>query len=469
MADRLRTHVAVIGSGPGGAVTAALCAEAGYETLLVEEGDDLPLDACAHFSGDEILRKYRNAGIGMAFGKPSISYVEGCCVGGGSEVNRGLYHRTPPYVLEQWAKAYRVEQLSPDLLAPHFAACEGTARIAFLPGSAPPLSQRLGDGAGELGWETIQAPRLYDYESGRKQSMSATFIPRFRRAGGQVMANMRALRIRRNGKQWHAATLHQGREVTIEADALFIACGAVQTPALLRRSGFRHNVGNSLRFHPMLKAVALFDRPVNRPGDPDPVHQIKMFEPRFGIGCSISSPALLALALAGSPQMRRRIAADAARMGIYYVQNGTGHARVRGLPLARDPLVSVRHEGGDLDDLYDGLKHLMRALFAAGAEAVQPCLPGFPMLHSVDELASLPGRLPRRSAMLTSVHVFASCPMGEDRRLSATDSWGRVHDGDGLRIADASLMCGPTIANPQGSVMAIAHRNALHAIERRFA
>jgi len=178
---------------------------------------------------------------------------------------------------------------------------------------------------------------------------------------------------------------------------------------------------------------------------------------------------LLALALAGNPQMRGRIAADAARMGIYYVQNGTGHARVRGLPYARDPLVSVRHEGAELEDLYDGLKHLVRALFAAGAEAVQPCLTGFPMLRSAEELATLPQRLPRKAAMLTSVHVFASCPMGEERRLSAADSWGRVHDGDGLRIADASLMCGPTIANPQGSVMAIAHRNALHAIERRFA
>ena len=90
------------------------------------------------------------------------------------------------------------------------------------------------------------------------------------------------------------------------------------------------------------------------------------------------------------------------------------------------------------------------------------------MLRSEAEIDALPQHLPRKSAMLTSVHVFASCPMGEDQRRSATDSWGRVHDADGLRIADASLMCGPTIANPQGSVMAIAHRNALHAIERRF-
>ena len=468
--DRMRADVVVIGSGPGGAITATLCAEAGRSTLLLEEGPDLPLDAAPHFSSDEILHKYRNAGVTMAFGNPSVSYVEARCVGGGSEVNRGLYHRTPPYILDQWAGSHHVDALTADALTPHFEACEGTARIAALPGAPPPLSQRLGDGAAGLGWEAIAAPRLYDYEAGRKQSMSATFIPRFRRAGGRLIADMRALRIRRINGRWEVTARHRcTRDVTIIADALFVACGAVQTPALLRRSGLRRNIGDSLRFHPMLKVVALFDAPVNRPGDPDPVHQIKMFEPRFGIGCSISSPSMLALALATNAQMRAHIATHADRMGLYYVQNGTGHGRVRALPGGCDPLVSVRHEAAGLDELYDGVRHLVRALFAAGAIMVQPCLPGFAMLRSVEELAAWPEHLPRRSALLTSVHVFASCPMGENRRICATDSWGRVHDADGLRIADASLMCGPTIANPQGSVMAIAHRNALQAIERRFA
>jgi choline dehydrogenase-like flavoprotein len=167
--------------------------------------------------------------------------------------------------------------------------------------------------------------------------------------------------------------------------------------------------------------------------------------------------------------MRAHIAQASDRMGLYYVQNGSGHARVRCLPGARDPFVSVAHERNELEALYDGLRHLLRALFAAGAEAVQPCLPGLPMLRSAAEMDALPASLPRKSASLSSVHVFASCPMGGNQRITATDSWGRVHGVDGLRIADASLMCGPTIANPQGSVMAIAHRNALHAIERRFA
>ena len=51
--------------------------------------------------------------------------------------------------------------------------------------------------------------------------------------------------------------------------------------------------------------------------------------------------------------------------------------------------------------------------------------------------------------------------MGENRRLAAADSFGRVHGHTGLRVADASLLPTAPGVNPQGSVMAFARRNAL--------
>jgi choline dehydrogenase-like flavoprotein len=38
---------------------------------------------------------------------------------------------------------------------------------------------------------------------------------------------------------------------------------------------------------------------------------------------------------------------------------------------------------------------------------------------------------------------------------------GRVRGCEGLWLADASLFCGPLGVNPQGTVMALARRNAL--------
>lgn len=473
---RLRAEVVVIGSGPGGAVTAALCAQAGKSVVLVEEGQNLPVQSPRHFSREEILCKYRNAGVNMALGSTPVSYVEGRCVGGGSEINRGLYHRTPGYILDTWSREFGVRDLSLEAMTPHFEACEDIARIEHIPGEPPLLSKRLYDGAVRLGWHAIEAPRLYRYagRGGCKQSMSETFVPLFLKAGGQLVADTTVRRLSRSAGKWSLDALHQPtdgpcRPVEIVAETVFVACGAVQTPALLRRSGVKRNVGNSLRFHPMLKVVAEFAEEVNVPGDLDPVHQIKEFEPSFGMGCSISHRPMLALALAGRPGAVRDIGDRWRRMGIYYVQTSGGRATVRNLPFFRDPLVRVRHSERDFRDYAEGLKRLAEVLFAAGAVAIYPAAANYPVLRSISDVQRLPGSMEVGSGNLTAVHIFSSCPMGENEALCAADSFGRVRNASGLYIADASLLCGPPVVNPQGSVMALAHRNAARAIENRFA
>lgn len=475
--ESMSTDVAVIGSGPGGAVTAMLCAEANRNVMLIEEGDNLPLESAAHFSREELIQKYRNAGINIALGSTKVVYVEGRCVGGGSEVNRGLYHRTPDGVLERWRTEFGVRDLAPDNLTPHFEACEGIAHVQYLPGQVPLISSRLAQGAANLGWACMEVPRLFAYAAapgnaspGRKQSMTETFVPRFVRAGGRLMANSRVDRLKHEGGKWRitARNSNSGQIREISANYVFVACGAVQTPALLRRSGIRRNVGNSLRMHPMLKVIAVFDDEVNIPGELEPVHQIKQFDPRFSMGCSMSKRPALALAMASQQSHIKDIDRDWRKMAIYYVQSTGGRATVRNIPWFHDPLVRVQLGSQDMAELAEGLRRMCEVLFAAGAVRIYPCTPGYPILHSPADIAKLPETLDSDHANPTTMHLFSSCPMGENLERCATDSYGRVHGVERLSIADASLLCSPTVVNPQASVMAVAHRNALHIIDRGF-
>ncbi|MCA1441645.1 GMC family oxidoreductase [Ensifer sp. IC4062] len=476
--EKITPDVIVIGSGPGGAVTATQCAEAGKSVLMLEEGPHLPLESAPHFSREEILQKYRNAGVNIGFGAAKIAYVEGRCVGGGSEINRGLYHHTPESVLDLWRRGYRVDALTLDELAPHFAACEAVARVEYLPGPAPQLSTRLDEGAQRLGWSSVEVPRLYAYTKdaasgapGRKQSMSETFVPRFLKAGGMLMADTCATKLTHSDGRWTVHARVNGsarpREIELKAKTVFVAAGAVQTPWLLRRSGIKRHIGNSLRFHPMLKVVALFADELNTPGELEPVHQIKEFDPRFSMGCSMSKRPALALAMAAHPEMIDAVDRDWRRMAIYYVQSTGGTGRVRSLPGFRDPLVRVALEPSDLKELADGLARLAEVLFAAGAVAVYPSIPGYPVLKSLADIGKLPETLSPKQANATALHLFSSCPMGEDSDKCAANSFGRVHGTSNLFIADASLLCGPTVVNPQGTVMAVAHRNVMRAIEDR--
>ena len=476
-AETISTDILVIGSGPGGAVSGTLFAQGGRNVIMVEEGEHLSLDSSPHFSRDEMLHKYRNAGVSVALGRQKLAWVEGRCVGGGSEINRGLYHRSPAWLLKNWTRDFAVDALDPQGMTPHFEACEAVASVEYVPGQPSDMSARLQRGADAQGWHAIEAPRLFHYypdgSGGEKQSMSATFVNRFVEAGGRLMPRTRIARLRRMNGMWVAEGSRRDdtghvTPVTFRAPVVFIACGAVQTPALLRRSGIKRNVGNSLRFHPMVKVVAEFDRDVNRPEDFDPVHQIKEFEPHFGMGCSISKRPMLGVALGNRDGHWPLIGERWKRMGIYYVQSTGGAATVRNLPGFADPLVRIGFSDADLLTLGEGLKRLCEALFAAGAVTVYPCIEGYPDLQSADDLALLPESLRVADGSVTSVHVFSSCPMGENDRITAANSFGKVHGTDGLYISDASLLCTPTAVNPQGTVMGIAHRNATHALEAGF-
>jgi len=467
----LRCEIAIVGSGPGGAVTASILAAAGCDVLLVEEGDHLPLDSCPPFSRTELEQKYRSGGLTVAMGQPKVHYVEGCCVGGGSEINSGLYHRTSPELLGRWQQEFAVEALSLNDLLPHFRACEEALSVGYLPGSAPRASLKLEEGAERLGWSAQEVPRWFRYEPapapgtlprGTKQSMTQTFIPQALQAGAQLLPQTRVLRLRRLERQWQLHCRWRDRPLAIAADTVFVCGGAVQTPALLRRSGLRRHVGDRLQMHPTVKLLAQFAETVNVTDMGVPVHQVKQFAPHYSFGCSISSPPYLALAMDDHPAHLGAVREHWQQMAIYYAALTGGWGTVRCLPGCRDPLVRYHISSAELHVLSEALQKLALLLFEAGAIALYPSIAGStPLLHR-DDLRSLPEVLPRSRTNLMTVHLTSSCPMGERRDRCATNSFGRVWDADNLYISDASLLCTAPGVNPQGAIMAIARRNALH-------
>ena len=67
--------------------------------------------------------------------------------------------------------------------------------------------------------------------------------------------------------------------------------------------------------------------------------------------------------------------------------------------------------------------------------------------------------LGRTTASVMTVHLMGTARMGGERSAGACDSWGRVRGVEGLRVNDASLFPEAVGVNPQGTLMALAHRN----------
>lgn len=471
-------QVGVVGSGPGGAITAALLAEQGLDVVLLEEGANRPLESCAPFSLDEMLQKYRNGGLTPALGQPKVAYVEGRTAGGGSEINSGLYHRTPSDIMAVWRSKFGLQASDTEML-PHFEACEKDVSVGLCPGQLPKASLKLQEGADKLGWQAQEVPRWFAYDggtdsagiaTGHRQSMTRTFLRRFSTAGGTLAEATRAQKISKQGGRFRIETRggQDGGAAVFECENLFVSCGAIGTPALLQRSGIRGRFGHGLQMHPTVKVVAEFDEEVNSEAMGVPVHQVKEFAPDFSFGCSISSMPYLALALLDHPHELPRLSNSWKRMAIYYAMIvPSAEGLVRALPGCGDPLVRFQPNAADLHQLATGLRRLCELLFAAGAVRLMPSITGFGPLEKTTELSRLPALLPKATSNLMTIHLFSSCRMGENPELCSVDSFGRVKGMEGLHIADASLLPSAPGVNPQGSVMAFARRNALAFAEQR--
>lgn len=464
-----RVEALVVGSGAGGATTAATLAAAGVRTLVVEEGPEVAMGATAQFSQHQMREQYRNRGQLVALGLPPITYAEGRCVGGSTEINSGLYHRPSPELLAGWSNGWGIEGLTPEVIDPICAAVEHNLHVSRFPAGPPPASAFLTLGADRLGWRCVEAPRWYDHATGQRQPMSGTYL-RFARDHGATVASgawVRRLLVDA-GRARAAQVVHaDGRVETVGFDTVFVCGGAVQTAALLLRSGVTRNVGRTLSMHPTVKAVAFSPQIHNDPQDV-PVTQVREFAPDLTIGGSATNPSLLALALLPTAVGVAGVLGYGDKAGIYYaaIRSG-GRGRVRALPGLRDPVVTFRLPAEDFARLRAALGRLLLVLLAAGAEQVVPSVHGAEPVTDPEQIPAEVARMTRRTADLMTVHVCSSVPMGENRAICAVDSYGASHETAGLIVSDASIVNGAPGINPQGTVMALAIRNAEHFLREQ--
>jgi choline dehydrogenase-like flavoprotein len=465
----LDADVLVIGSGAGGAATAATLAAAGRDVIVVEEGPWIDPDALEPFSLEEMAAKYRHRGLAAALGNPAIAFAEGRCVGGSTEINSGLYHRLPETLAESWRHEYDIDEFDAGALHAYAQRIENELAVSRLPGAPPPSSALLERGATKLGWQAVEYERVFRYDTagrGVKQTMTRTLLPRAIDAGATVIPNCHVRRLtRRDGRVTGARcrrTENGGAEdLTIRAGHVFVCAGAIQTPALLQRSGIRAGIGSGLKVHPMIKIAARFPHPVDHGGVPMQV--ITEFGPNLSIGGSASRRGQVAMALADSTADYRDALDDWEHVSVYYAAiRSEGRGRVVTVPGLRAPIVTYRLTEGDMSRLARGLVHLGEVLLASGATELYPSVADGPVVRSHDGLAAWWDAVTRNRTNLMTVHLTSSVRMGEERSRTGADSFGRVWGVENLRVSDASLVPDAPGVNPQGTIMAIAARNSDH-------
>jgi choline dehydrogenase-like flavoprotein len=94
------------------------------------------------------------------------------------------------------------------------------------------------------------------------------------------------------------------------------------------------------------------------------------------------------------------------------------------------------------------------------------------VLTSSDDVRKLmatagPSGFPAGRLSISTVHISSSCPMGENEAVCPVDSHGRLRGFDNIYLGDASIIPDAPGVNPQGTVMALALRNARYFLAAR--
>src|SRR5215470_1536931 len=469
----LDADVVIVGSGAGGATMAAELAEAGFDVIVLEEGSYYQTRDFTADSSAMARQLYRDGGATAALGNPPILYQEGSAVGGSTVINGGMSWRTPDKILARWERE----------LGPYFARVERRIHVAKMDPDVIGIdNQLLKKGADAKGWKVIDNLRnqvhcvgsnrcAFGCPTGAKQSALVSYIPRALHYGARIYADVRVDRITRNGTRATgvAGTVKGTRHrITVRARLVIAACGAIHTPALLVRSGFRSpsgQLGHNLSMHPNVKVVAIFDEPVTGWKGTHQAFQVREFQDEGLLFAAVNlPPAILAMSFPQRGTALGELMAHYDHMvtaGMLCEDTTTGRVRtIDGKPQAFYQLADA-----DAANLKRGVVLLSELLFAAGARRILLPFHADDLYSAYDARRLLARDIPTKGWEVVTVHMMGTARMGHDRSAAVTSPFGMVHDADRLMIADASLFPTPIGVNPMETIMALATRGAGYVID----
>lgn len=470
----------VVGSGAGGAVVAArLSEDPGRSVLLIEAGPDYPTvaDLPADLKDPWISLADHDWKYTASY-RPGreLPYPRGRAIGGSTSVNAAAAMRGSPADFGDWVDLGN-DEWGYDAVLPYYRKLETQAGAEVDPlvhGTDGPIwieyADRAGwDLAGEMFCRAVArqgVPIVAEHNAGTSRAVGpishnvrdglrvSTAVGYLAPARGRPNLTIRPgclvdRVVVTGGRATSVEVIEDGRRERIAGGRITLAAGAIGTPSILLRSGVgaaaevrslgldvvldAPGVGTNLKDHQAVFMTALAAPDV--PQDPARYFEFYYRDRRtytalltlFGerpLGVFFgnpSSPPVIALA----PAMARPQSGGTVRLS------------------SSSPDAAPRIDLNFLSEPAD-VRALASAVRAAWDLLHSPELGGLvksvlpPVADIIGDDAAL------RSWMLdtcgTGFHPVGTCRMGPAGSGAVTDSRGRVHGIDGLRIADASVM-----------------------------
>jgi len=432
-----------------------------------------------------------------------MNILQGRCVGGSTTVNWAGSFRTPPETLAYWGQHFGLSDFGEQAMAPWFAQVERRLSIAEWTLDANENNGVLQRGAARLG---ISAPKAQRNVKGcwnlgscglgcptnAKQSSLVSTIPAALDRGATLLVQTRAQYLERMGSRVLALVCRpvaldgtpSGADIRIRARHFVVAGGAINSPALLMRSGVpdpHKLLGRRTFLHPTAASQAtMAERVEGWAGAPLSVYSDHFLHTQaidgpvgYKLEVAPVHPGFAATNLGGiGPALTDRIKQlPHAQVMIALLRDGFHRSAPGGT-------VSLKSDGSPQlsyvlnDYLLEGVRRahlsMVEIQFAAGAQSVRPVHELAEDYRSWQEAKASIARLDYRPhlTLVGSAHVMGGCAMAADAGRGVVRPDGQHWQLDNLSVHDGSLFPTSIGANPQVSVYGLAARLASGLAQR---
>ncbi len=496
----LEADVVVVGSGAGGGTIAGVLATQGKKVVVLEMGG---ATSERDYRGLELeasqTMMYRNGLSVSADG--NVGLLAGATLGGGTTINWHNCVKPSAEVRREWAGEHGLDDVDSPQFDRHLEAVlarmKANDRCSDLNGP----HSRIMEGAEKLGWSTHRAVRNVDPDSydpvaagytqfgdpsGSKTGTLNTYLRDAYDHGAAILADTRVDQVCTSGGRasgvaatWTDPATGQTRRVTVNAPQVVVACGALETPALLLRSGIGGPaVGKNLYLHPSAGIFGVYEQDQDAWwGPPQAAIMDEFRDLGDGYGLLVEGSQYYTGVFAF--QLARRDGAQAkeamSKLGrmsdfLFVLRDHTGgqvSIDADGEAVHTYALTDER----DVAAYRLGLRVMARLHEAAGAQELwfgttpRVWKKGEDVEAWCDELDAM--HIGAGGLFIGSAHQMGSARMGTDPATSVAQPTGELHDVAGVWIGDTSAFPTPSGANPMLTCMALAHRTAEQISGRR--
>lgn len=477
----LEADVAIVGTGPGGAAIGRVLAEAGKRVVFLEEGPARPVfrPNMAH----TMRYHMQENGAMIALGAAAVNVAAGRGVGGGSLINSAICWRTPDHVLDGWVDVLGGDdRFSVANMAPVYDEIEQIIEVTrtseAIAGQNNKLivrgAKKLGLPGGLLNRNTPRCVGCgicnWGCPSGGKASVDTNLLQRAMAAGAIIQADTYVTRVRHSGGKVtgvagivrHQDTRQRVGTVTVHADTVVLAAGAVGTPRLLHQTDLADTlgdrVGKGLHLHPGNAVLGLCD-----------------FEVRMWTGATQGAyfedpelpgvlphtlsmpPGALLLTMGGvGPEARANIQKAPYMAGCVVMISDKGEGEV-GIKSDGRADITYWFEPEDEENLRKGMRRTAEVLVAGGVKKLLIPIAGVGFVDTIDEaFAAIDAAKITDYTAMYAAHPMATCRMGTSIENSVIGPDGQAHGLKNLYIADGSIFPTSLGVNPQLTIMTMA-------------